>query len=772
MSAQPTTRAEAEAAEAVASMNKSKSRVSKASQQNLFGNSFFPERRPSIANLLEASTLASKNIDKTSKQDEEEAARQGLLPPPSQFQYQGSPQAYYPYVPSQNVGKSNDLYTQTYGNAGDGTKEGKDDMAYKNSSQVQQQAVRGGYSGYPANNPYNYFAQQNAYQNYPNGGGYNYNQWATPTQMQANQSLEFYNSQFPPEAQLPQRANQTPSQTPIAPKADSNNALADSQVAQFKISQYNSNNTPDASAKSQKQIPESSDTTYVHGGAVLPIRDTQAMAKNYARGTPVSANARKTVVEDNSPRPFPCTFEGCPWSFARQSDQRRHLRSHQKPIFHCPYWRSDPTCHRNGGSFNRQDVLKRHLKLVHFVQFKQSETGWCRVCQKMFPNPKHFVAHCEKCAEDQRPTEWGLSENMANRAKNDAASMANFQQAEVSDQRDRTAVNNNNNNNTNSVMPHMDGSEDGDPNFQAAKPKVTRTRVRKQHDAAQAAREAEASAAAIASAGVKGSTSTLSAFTMKETMKSAAYRHRTEASENGGDGADALGGFRASAPVRIAPSGNSGRQSHGVMNGVGSNMAPPRTDDEDYVRLLVGGGRHGGEEDNGAQDDDSDDGPSGLGTGGEQSLLLEHMRDEGEMDDLNAVTSSLGVSSGPMAQPLFRTAPPRGGDDDDAQRASKRLRSRADHGGPRGGGGVGGETGLVGGGGSASPEYGDGRTMALQEHQQQHQQQQGNTRGTRSAMGAHAAAVPVAASQRTRRAANRRGGTLSASVQAGHHLSK
>jgi hypothetical protein len=125
-----------------------------------------------------------------------------------------------------------------------------------------------------------------------------------------------------------------------------------------------------------------------------------------------SASKRKkktdgsTVAIASGERPYPCQYEGCHWSFARLSDQRRHLRSHQKPTFHCPYWNSDPTCHRNGGAFNRLDVLKRHLRLVHFVQFKQSDSGWCRVCQKMFPTPKHFVEHCDKCAQAARPTEW------------------------------------------------------------------------------------------------------------------------------------------------------------------------------------------------------------------------------------------------------------------------------------------------------------------------------------------------------------------------------
>ncbi|KAK9370727.1 hypothetical protein V1509DRAFT_616660 [Lipomyces kononenkoae] len=108
-------------------------------------------------------------------------------------------------------------------------------------------------------------------------------------------------------------------------------------------------------------------------------------------------------------RPYKCPHAGCKWTFARHSDQRRHLRSHYSPNFHCPYWRTDPTCHRNGGAFNRLDVLKRHLRLVHFVQLKDTDAGWCRLCQKMFASPRVFVEHCEKCADSVQPTEWKKS---------------------------------------------------------------------------------------------------------------------------------------------------------------------------------------------------------------------------------------------------------------------------------------------------------------------------------------------------------------------------
>ncbi|KAK9475045.1 uncharacterized protein V1510DRAFT_409892 [Dipodascopsis tothii] len=124
----------------------------------------------------------------------------------------------------------------------------------------------------------------------------------------------------------------------------------------------------------------------------------------------VKRERKRQAGEDDSPsgspKPYPCGHDGCKWTFARHSDQRRHLRSHYTPSFHCPYWRTDPTCHRNGGAFNRLDVLKRHLRLVHFVQLKDSDAGWCRICQKMFASSRVFIDHCDKCAEAVQPTEW------------------------------------------------------------------------------------------------------------------------------------------------------------------------------------------------------------------------------------------------------------------------------------------------------------------------------------------------------------------------------
>ncbi|KAM9909408.1 hypothetical protein OXX69_005453 [Metschnikowia pulcherrima] len=123
---------------------------------------------------------------------------------------------------------------------------------------------------------------------------------------------------------------------------------------------------------------------------------------------------RSLSSEPHGSKPYRCTSLGCRWSFARQSDLRRHTKSHIAPAFHCPYWKNDPTCHRNGGSFSRLDVLKRHLRLVHYIKDKEntyagSDPGWCRSCQKLFSSSKDFIDHCEDCSSQAAPAEWKMS---------------------------------------------------------------------------------------------------------------------------------------------------------------------------------------------------------------------------------------------------------------------------------------------------------------------------------------------------------------------------
>lgn len=167
---------------------------------------------------------------------------------------------------------------------------------------------------------------------------------------------------------------------------------------------------------------------------LAPVNDyqVQQFASFNAGSTPPGSNDKKALrtkplskQDSGSPsgsssgRPYTCEYPDCQWSFARQSDLRRHAKSHAAPMFHCPYWRNDPTCHRNGGAFNRLDVLKRHLRLVHYVQDKhqsgttssrtnagKDDAGWCRACQRMFPLSKAFVDHCMACAQLISPAEW------------------------------------------------------------------------------------------------------------------------------------------------------------------------------------------------------------------------------------------------------------------------------------------------------------------------------------------------------------------------------
>lgn len=128
-------------------------------------------------------------------------------------------------------------------------------------------------------------------------------------------------------------------------------------------------------------------------------------------GTPVpygmypvpDGNKSKLNVVSSSKRQYCCPYDGCEWSFTRASDQRRHIKSHEKPLLQCPFWTPHKSCHRNSGAFNRLDVLKRHLRLVHFEPMedslqKGSTAGRCRHCRVDFATIKDFVNHCNACA--------------------------------------------------------------------------------------------------------------------------------------------------------------------------------------------------------------------------------------------------------------------------------------------------------------------------------------------------------------------------------------
>lgn len=115
------------------------------------------------------------------------------------------------------------------------------------------------------------------------------------------------------------------------------------------------------------------------------------------------SNKSKVPVVGSSKRQYRCPYDGCEWSFTRASDQRRHIKSHEKPKLQCPFWTPRKSCHRNSGAFNRLDVLKRHLRLVHFEPLKDglhsgTTSGRCRHCRVDFATIKDFVNHCNACA--------------------------------------------------------------------------------------------------------------------------------------------------------------------------------------------------------------------------------------------------------------------------------------------------------------------------------------------------------------------------------------
>ncbi|KAI0461168.1 hypothetical protein LJB42_001184 [Komagataella kurtzmanii] len=166
--------------------------------------------------------------------------------------------------------------------------------------------------------------------------------------------------------------------------------------------------------------PESEGSTQLAEGG----DDNQEKRKSRKR-IPPPTNPVDESGKSNSKsvdRPYACPLEGCLWAFARLSDLKRHKKSHECPEFQCPYWKNDPTCHRNGGAFNRLDVLKRHLRLIHYVVDKEKkgesgDPGWCRVCRTVFPTSKQFLEHADKCAQNITVAEWKDVEGSRRQAK-------------------------------------------------------------------------------------------------------------------------------------------------------------------------------------------------------------------------------------------------------------------------------------------------------------------------------------------------------------------
>lgn len=213
-------------------------------------------------------------------------------------------------------------------------------------------------------------------------------------------------------------------------------ALSRLESGDFGTAGRNNNNNNDNDEDDVKPASNETKLEKSHHSGVQAAHDRlkQQQQQQHPHKTKPSTTTSSTasLTTNDQQKPFKCTFESCEWSFARQSDLTRHFKSHMAPQYNCPYWKNDPTCHKNGGAFNRLDVLKRHLKLVHYVRDKRlpigegssveisnngtnsrgsviksvDEPGWCRSCQRMFPNAKAFIEHCYECASQTQPTEW------------------------------------------------------------------------------------------------------------------------------------------------------------------------------------------------------------------------------------------------------------------------------------------------------------------------------------------------------------------------------
>lgn len=216
--------------------------------------------------------------------------------------------------------------------------------------------------------------------------------------------------------------------------------------------------------------------------------------------------SKDTSNDPDSPKPYRCAH--CTWSFTRPSDLRRHLKSHNAPQYHCPFWNvTYATCpHRNNGSFNRLDVLKRHLKLVHYepdneMVFKlkrknkkneqdgegntdtdgkelaevydeetgdlvtrRNDGGYCLSCSVHFTTAKDFIGHVSECALNTPMQEWKYKKNgtiacVKKQGDNPDGELEERTDNEESDEEEnfgRNRVNPNNKIKTSTIPPNLD----------------------------------------------------------------------------------------------------------------------------------------------------------------------------------------------------------------------------------------------------------------------------------------------------------------------------
>lgn len=206
-----------------------------------------------------------------------------------------------------------------------------------------------------------------------------------------SQSLSQSQLQAQPQAQLQPQPHQPYSKHPSFSEALQSRCNSNASFANI-ISDYNPlgvfNNVPffgtpgvlpemtqnifphpyNTSIMSTVMIPSTSlneGTPYTNSNSDIP-NESDMIRKPAGGGRHPTAKSKDTSNDPLDPKKYRCGH--CTWSFSRASDLRRHFKSHKKPQYHCPFWNEKyNTCpHKSFGSFNRLDVLKRHLKLVHY----------------------------------------------------------------------------------------------------------------------------------------------------------------------------------------------------------------------------------------------------------------------------------------------------------------------------------------------------------------------------------------------------------------------
>ncbi len=132
------------------------------------------------------------------------------------------------------------------------------------------------------------------------------------------------------------------------------------------------------------------------------INNTSIEESNDMKLASPTASNHSNQDSDSEDRPYGCSAPNCKWTFKRKSDLLRHKKKHEKPKYECPYYaHSKSKNHKGGHSFTRLDVLKRHLRSIHFSPYSANETyaGYCKSCFMVFKKIKEFTDHCEKCSQ-------------------------------------------------------------------------------------------------------------------------------------------------------------------------------------------------------------------------------------------------------------------------------------------------------------------------------------------------------------------------------------